>query len=237
MANPNLKLAFFTILRRAVWAMRRRTGRVSAEYIPKPLILPYLPESSIVVDCGANDGSDTADLARLLPSATIHAFEPVPAVFDKLVQNTKGFSNVRPHRLALADRDGTAAMHISSGGTDAASSLLPPKESLALNPHIVFEETCEVPCFTLDTWAEAHDCPRVDLLWLDMQGSELAMLKAAPDTLATVSVIHLEVVSTEVYAGNPMMPEVETWLKNQGFRRKFLAVDHAGSGNAVFVRY
>jgi len=223
-------------LRRVAWEVRRRSGQVSPEYIPKSLLLPFLPVAPVIVDCGANDGSDTADLARLLPEATIHAFEPVPAVFEKLRRNTEFSPNVRRHRLALSDCDGTATMHLSSGGTDAASSLLPPKESLALNPHIVFEETCEVPCLTLDTWAVSYDCPRVDLLWLDMQGSELSMLKAAPRVLSTVSVIHMEVVQSEVYQGNPLLPDVESWLRLQGFHRKLLAMDASGSGNAVFVR-
>lgn len=225
-----------TLLRRAAWTVRRRRGSVPAEYIPKTLLLPYLPASPVVVDCGANDGGDTAELARLLPAGIIHAFEPVPAVFEKLVRATQALPNVRRHRLALAGYDGTATMHLSSGGTDAASSLLLPKESLTLNPHVVFAQTCAVPCRTLDAWAEAEGCPRVDLLWLDMQGAELTLLQAAPRILSTVSVIHLEVVTTEVYQDNPLLSQVQAWLTTQGFRRALLALDTTGCGNAVFAR-
>ena len=189
-------------LRHIAWQIRRKTGRVSGEYIPKTLLRPFLPAAPVIVDCGAHDGSDTCETARLWPQATIHAFEPVPSVFEKLMRSTLEYPCIQCHPVALAEADGEVAMHISSGGTDAASSLLMPKEALALNPHIYFRDTCLVPSLTLDSWAAANDCPRVDLLWLDMQGSELAMLKAAPRILAGVRVIHLEVALAEIYENN-----------------------------------
>lgn len=214
----------------------RRAGRLTEENIPLSYIALFLPDAPVVVDAGAHNGSETIPMSLLWPQGTIHAFEPVPAVFRQLQDNTKHLSNVHTYQTALAAENADFTMHVSSGGTDASSSLLAPKEHLIVNPHIVFEKQITVTALTLDTWAGRNHCSQVDFLWLDMQGGELAALQAAPRVLATVQAIHLEVSTTELYENNPLYPEVRSWLETQGF---VLAVDeiaHASGGNAFFVR-
>lgn len=65
---------------------------------------------------------------------------------------------------------------------------------------------------TLDDWAEQHNFDRVDFLWLDMQGAELALLESSPVLLSRVQVIHLEVSIVELYEKNPLYTEVSDWL-------------------------
>ena len=43
--------------------------------IPKFLLRKYLPADSVIIDCGACDGSDSMELARIFPRAAIHSFE------------------------------------------------------------------------------------------------------------------------------------------------------------------
>ena len=93
-----------------------------------------------------------------------------------------------------------------------------------------------VPALTLDTWAEQNQCSRIDFLWLDMQGGELAAIQAAPHLLVTVQAIHLEVTTAELYENNPLYPEVRAWLEAQGFRLETEALADATSGNTFFVR-
>ena len=113
----------------------------------------FLPKSPTALDAGAHNGGDTVQMSLLWPGATIHAFEPVPAVYRQLEANTKSLANVRRYPCALAGGAGTVTMHVSSGGTDASSSLLAPKEHLAVNPHVVFEDVITVATTTLDLWA------------------------------------------------------------------------------------
>lgn len=206
------------------------------ENIPLSYIALFLPPAPVVVDAGAHNGSETVQMSLLWPQGTVHAFEPVPAVFRQLEANTHHLSNVCRYPVALAGVNADLTMHVSSGGTDASSSLLAPKEHLAANPHVVFEEQIIVSALTLDTWAEQCHCSRVDFLWLDMQGGELAALKAAPRLLAAVQAIHLEAATVELYAENPLYPEVRGWLENQGFQVEIEALAHASGGNAFFVR-
>lgn len=55
------------------------------EKISKIILKKYLPVNPIIIDCGAHDGADTVELASLFKSGTIHAFEPVEELFNKLI--------------------------------------------------------------------------------------------------------------------------------------------------------
>ena len=219
-----------------LYHLLRRAGKLTGENIPLSYMALFLPPSPTVVDAGAHDGSETVQMSLLWPRGTIHAFEPVPAVFQKLKANTAHLPNVRCYPLALAGECGTMTLHVSSGGTDASSSLLAPKEHRAVNPHIVFEAQIAVPVLTLDAWAAQNHCPRLDFLWLDMQGGELAALQAAPRLLAGVQAIHLEVATVELYENNPLYPDVRRWLEAQGFVLNREEIAHFSGGNAFFVR-
>ena len=219
-----------------IYILLRRAAKMIDENIPLFYIALFLPSAPVVVDAGAHNGSETVQMSLLWPQGIVHAFEPVPAVFRQLELNTGHLANICRYPVALAGVNADLTMNVSSGGTDAASSLLVPKEHHAINPHVVFNEQITVPALTLDVWAEQNDCARVDLLWLDMQGGELAALQAAPRVLATVRAIHLEAATVEIYEGNPLYPEVRAWLEAQGFAVEIEALAHASGGNVLFIR-
>jgi len=82
---------------------------------------------------------------------------------------------------------------------------------------VSFQGTEVVQVTTLDQWAAEYGVQNIDLLWLDMQGSELQALKAAPKLLSGVSVILTELEFVEAYEGQPLYLEVKAWLEEQGF--------------------
>jgi len=204
--------------------------------IPKSFIRRFLPKSPVVIESGAHVGTDTVEMSRLWPKGVIHAFEPVPGIFAKLEENTKGLRNVRLYNCALGSGNGTATMFVSGGRSDSSSSLLKPKEHLSEHPDVDFNTQIEVPVTTLDDWAEKNGVRCADLLWLDMQGFELAAMKAGEKLLSTVSVIHLEVSLKEVYSGVPLYPEVRRWLEERGFRAVREELPWPDMGNVLFVR-
>ena len=223
-------------MNKVIYRLIKQIVRSQDDNIPKAYIMLFLPPNPVVVDAGAHIGDDTRSISYLWPDAAIHAFEPVPALFQQLCANTRGLAHVHCYPLALAAETGTATLYVSGGGGDASSSLLAPKEHLSLNPHVSFPQTISVPTMTLDGWGDQQNCMHLDFLWLDMQGAELAMLQASPRLLSTVSVIHIEVATVELYEKNPLYAEVRLWLESQGFRLEAEEMVPSCSGNALFVR-
>jgi FkbM family methyltransferase len=208
-----------------------------------PLIAPYLPENPVIIEAGAFNGTDTKKLIEQWPHATVHAFEPVPEIFALLQKNTASYSNVFRYNCALSDTTATALFHISEspkkrGAPFQAGSLLQPKERLTLSP-VEYPCTIQVATTTLDDWAQKHGITKIDCTWLDMQGYELNVLKAAPKMLQTMRVIYTEVEFVEAYAGQYLYKDVKQWLEEHGFimiARDFPDNPTWFFGNAVFVR-
>jgi FkbM family methyltransferase len=203
--------------------------------ITKEYIKPYLPADPVILEAGAHIGRDTMKMATLWPSGTIYAFEPVPELYAQLLERTKERSNVICDSRALSNENGTATFFVSSGATTAASSLLEPHEYRIQRPEVQFHPTT-VTTITLDSWAAENGVKNIDFMWLDMQGSELNVLKAASTMLPTVQAILIEVNLTERFKGNPSYEEVKAWLEAHGFT---LAAQDAPKHNKInlfFIR-
>lgn len=221
---------------------RYQALEVPIGYISKEFIATFLPSNPIIVEAGAYDGNDTLLMAKLWPDSQIHAFEPIPDIYLRLYNNVKKNkkrSQITCHPYALGNSTGKAKMFVSyvSAEQFASSSLLAPKEHLKAYPYVSFPKTLEVQVFTLDEWARQNNISHVDFLWLDMQGSELDMLKASTEILPTVRVIYTEVSHKEMYKGIALYEQVKEWLETRGFVAILRDSDNpAQMNNVLFVR-
>lgn len=215
---------------------KRGIPKVKNEQVSKSVMRKYLPDNPVIIDCGAHIGNDSIELNRIC-NATVHAFEPVHEIFDRLQKNTARYKNIHCYRIALSDRSGRQHFFVSRGGSDASSSLLEPKEHLIDHPDTSFDLKIEVDTLTLDDWAAQHNIAKVDMLWLDMQGFEMNMLKESAVILPTVKVIHTEVSTKETYKAVNLYKDFSRFLKGKGFETLIEAIPAgADMGNVVFIK-
>jgi len=75
-----------------------------------------------ILDIGANVGMYSLVCTTLAPNVQIHAFEPLPIVFEKLRQNIEYHksSSINPVPTALSDRFGTDVFEVIFGGTQSS---------------------------------------------------------------------------------------------------------------------
>lgn len=206
------------------------------EKISKAFLKRYLPKSPVIIDCGAHDGEDSIELINTL-GGTIHCFEPAKDIYKRLVKRIGSKKNMFTYELALSDRDGTQEFFLSDGVSDASSSLLAPRQHLIDHPGTTFSKSTTVSTKTLDSWAYENGIAKVDLLWLDMQGFEMNMLKVSDKILDTVTVIHTEVSTKETYEGVPQYNEYRNFLESRGFKVMIEAIPAGWDmGNVLFVR-
>lgn len=215
-------------------------GRAPAADEVVKKIKSYLPVDPIVLEAGAFDGYDTQRLHRLLPTAQIHSFEPVPEIFAQLSQSIKSLKRVHVYDYALSDSCGQSIMFVSEkqgmpGVPFQASSLLAPDELVAYAPYVNFNSAIQVPTITIDAWAAKYQVPRIDFMWLDMQGYELNALQASPKIMQQVKAILIEVGFVHAYENQYLFDDVKQWLEKQGFTLLVL-YDQKWFGDALFVR-
>jgi FkbM family methyltransferase len=124
-----------------------------------------LKTPDIILDVGANVGIATAYFALKYPNAIIHSFEPSSNNYSFLKQNAQQFANVTVHQKAIYSHNGSLQMNIFKGfgGLDSAFNKTGNVEN--------------VDCITLDTFLNDQGIEKVDILKLDVEGSEWEILK------------------------------------------------------------
>jgi FkbM family methyltransferase len=147
----------------------------------------------------------------------VYAFDADPEECARLQADAP--ANVTYVPYALGDRAGTARLHLTAD--PACSSLFPPDgEALATFPelHVAAQiDTREIRLHTLDGWASEAGVAAVDVLKLDVQGGELAVLRGAERVLSTVRLIEAEVTFNPIYEGQPLFGELDVFLRDRGF--------------------
>jgi len=229
---PNIAYAVGHPIRALRYVLHRDT-------IPYETIARYLPSEPVIVEAGAYDGTNTGEMARFWPTATIHAFEPIPSAAELVRGKIREFgARVRCHELGLGVQDTQIEMYVSgdgsSGSCQSSSMLAPTAAQFREFPNIAFGCRQLVTMRSLDSWAASEGVPKVDFMWLDMQGYEIQALAAAPRILSTVSAIHMEVCNVQLYDDAPLYPEVKRRMASWGFVPVIEAYFRV-SGNVLFV--
>jgi FkbM family methyltransferase len=140
------------------------------------LFLKFLRPGMVAVDCGAHIGEYTLIFAKLVgDDGQVHAFEPHPETFQYLKRNVErnGLQRVTFNHSAVGDENG------------AALFLLFPDPIAA---HVVSSDeqeypTVKVPITSLDEYVSRHRLARVDAIKIDVEGSELAVIRGAAKLL------------------------------------------------------
>jgi FkbM family methyltransferase len=137
-----------------------------------------VPARPMIIDAGANIGLATVWFLGNYPGARVHCFEPDPSNAALLERNVGSSEGVVVQRAAVGREDGELLLHISP--ISAMHSL---KESASGG------RTVPVRVHALAGYMRAHAIRTVDVLKLDVEGSELDVLEGLGERLADVSVI------------------------------------------------
>jgi FkbM family methyltransferase len=201
-----------------------------------------LPTISIVVELGARDCSETRAFSERLPQAAIYAFECNPATLPECRAVTRSLPNVTLIEAAATNLEGRISFYATdpdatltswANGNPGASSLLRASGKYPVEHYVQSE--VEVSATTLGTFCSDRDIDHIDLLWMDIQGSELMALAGAREVLPAISLIHTEVAFVEIYSGQPLFSELHLFLRRAGFRLARFTSDGLYSADAMFV--
>jgi FkbM family methyltransferase len=164
-------------------------------------------------------------------------FEPLPDCLAELRDAQGGDPRIRIVPCAIAGASGEVVFHVSSND-GLSSSLMPFGTHTRHTPEVAFVRDIAVPARTLEDAMAEHRLGQPDLLFMDVQGAEYAILAAvSPERLAAVKLLFTEVSLEEVYRGGRTLPELAARLGEA-----FLCCGYAPSrgqkgmhGNALFL--
>lgn len=204
----------------------------------RELIRLYLPSNPVILEAGAHFGEDTMRMKAMWPECIVHAFEPHPDNYHRLIRTTHGVRGVFCYPLALSDMIGTAKFY-RCRLHEGASSLL---HSAPFKQAIYNDQTpIMVQCLTLDEWARQNNVDHIDFCWLDMEGAELKMLQHASTILPTVRAIYIEVNFQEFRTGMVQYKDIKHFFATHGFKQLWMTPGKTGlpqeeQANVLFIR-
>jgi len=165
-------------------------------------------EPKAIVDAGASDGRWTRAALEHFPAAQYFLIEPLGAHDEALNVLCAENANIKRFRGILGEERKALifnkAGHVSSiyGNVEGSS----------------FGDTEELEASRLDDVLREAGFPAPDLIKMDIEGSELAALKGAPQTLGTAEMVQVEVSFLPFKKDYVLFDEIVSFMSSIGFR-------------------
>jgi len=203
---------------------------------------------SIIIEVGANSGSDTEHLLKTFPTAQYYGFEPTIELYVQLQKKfaaTPDYDRMQFIPCAVSETNGFAQFNIAGQGDWGCSSLY------EFNPNIhtlwqnrsdfKFTHSYKVPTIRLDTFIANNNLQnqQIDYLWIDAQGHDIPVLNSLGKLIDNVCAGRLEVSYTvELYQGtvNTLRAAEDILIANK-FEYKITPDDVGKEANITFIRY
>lgn len=175
------------------------------------VFLRHARTARVVLDIGAYVGFYALLAAHANPEGRVFAFEPHPDAYARLVWNVKlnGLENIQCVAAAAGATSGIAELYGVPGWLPTSSST-----SLEfMRPHGELRRM-PVRMITLDAFVRDHQIVRVDLLKIDTESTEAAVLRGMVETIRR----DRPTIVCEVLAGQSDEGALEALLAPLGYR-------------------
>lgn len=166
-----------------------------------------------VFDVGANVGDWTSFALQTNPRLHVHCFEPGAAAFAGLAGKSWP-SNVRLNKVGLGEREAELDLNVIGGASGLNSLYIRHGIPAARN-----SETEKIVVYSIDSYCRDHAVDRLDLVKIDVEGHELAVMKGMTRMLSErrVSTIQFEYGGCALDAGVTLR-DIWQFLEPFGFR-------------------
>jgi FkbM family methyltransferase len=200
------------------WVSNQVYWRGWAGYEPEtvPLFFRLASQAQVTLDVGAHVGFFTLLAGHAKPGGRVYAFEPMPAVYERLRYNValNQLDNVECLASAAGETDGHADFyHIAEGLPSSSSLSLEFMRSGGVDLHYT-----RTPVLRLDKFVRERSVGRVDLLKIDTESTEPQVLRGMTGVLER----HRPNIVCEVLKGRGSETALQDILRPFGYRHYLL---------------
>jgi FkbM family methyltransferase len=203
-------------------------------YINEPFSKYITDKIDTIIECGSRDCLDTIEMLNFYKPQIIYSFECNPTSVEVCKQNISGYDKIQLIDKATYSENTTIDFYMtdmekSVDKNIGASSLLVHRD----NTHRFFQKKTQVQAIRLEDFLKENGIKSVDLLCMDLQGSELHTLRGLGESIKNVKYIITEVSFKSYYNNDNLYDEVNDFLIKHGFEMKNV-LDYGGFGDAIY---
>lgn len=172
----------------------------------------------VVFDVGANRGSYAKLVKRYAPHAQIYAFEPHPATFQHLARVAQCYPNFTVVPLGCGDTCTTVPLYDYATQQDGSSHASLYRYAIEQRGGTAY--AIDVNLTTLDQFTAEQQIARIQLLKIDTEGNELAVLRGAQRLINEhrIDVVQFEFDQMNIFS-RTLMHDFYTLLAGYRFYR------------------
>ena len=189
-------------------------------------------ENGVIVDVGAHIGN-TAELYRNYFSGyKIFCFEPFSESCEYLKKRFINDSNIKIVETALGSKDETKTLYVSNF-SNLNSLRRPTKRAWGFAD----KKTIDVETITLDQFCYENDIKQINILKLDVQGSELDVLLGSKTILekGNISLIYVEWQVVQLYEDHHKYFKIAEFLA--GYEYEFFNLYNINESRSGQIRW
>lgn len=219
---------FWKVKEKLFWFIRNISRNA---FIDQKRLLNNL-ENSVIVDVGAHVGDTTELYRKYFSQSKIFCFEPFSESCDYLKKRFINDSNINITETALGSKDETKPLFVSNFSN--LNSLQRPNERAW---GFADKKSVDVETTTLDQFCYKNDIKHIDILKLDIQGSELDVLMGSKIILekGNISLIYVEWQVVPLYENHHKYYKIAEFLA--GYEYEFFNLYNINESRSGQIRW
>ena len=168
----------------------------------------------IIFDVGSHIGDTIKKYKSVFPESKIFAFEPTETSYEKLLNQFGNDNSINVSLLGLSNKAEKKTFYLSESNN--LNSFKKPNERAW---GFEKKETTMVETNTLDNICSINNIKHIDILKLDVQGSEIDVLKGSKLFLSAgeISLIYVEWQVVPLYKGHSRYYKIGEYLGQYGY--------------------
>lgn len=188
-----------------------------------------LPKNLVTIfDVGANKGQSIDFFCKIFKNPIIHAFEPNPVLYKKLVNKYQKTKNIFIHNLGISDINGE--LELNETVTDETSTfeklnyesnyLQMKANVLGVKKEDIIKNKYFVKVIRLDDFIKKMKINKIHILKIDTEGHELKCLKGLfINEGCDINHIQIESHNDDMYMTDEHKNDIPLLLKSKGFSK------------------
>lgn len=195
-----------------------------------------------ILEAGSHKCEDTVEMSKVFSNSHIYTFECNQNTLPICREAIKDNKQITLIEKALNDEDGEVIFYpinkektktTWADGNQGASSLFIASGMYPVESYV--QDEVKVQSITGERFCKENNINRIDILWLDAQGSELKILKGLGKSIEDVMIIQAEVEFLPQYADQPLCGDIMSFLEKNGFYFYGFHDKWEWSADAIFI--